>query len=388
MRYITLKKILLIFSALATVIYLPQIVKAVATDCSVYRTSVAPDGYAPPISFFSPSGLIVKTMCDGRTSFQLTAGSDSTNELVYQTGHWYDGREWKPVTLSGDHYKGDENSPWLVGTGKASIVNPLSGRNYVVAYVCTSVGGVWKCGCTTAACTANKWQLQAFDNGSVAGTNCSGGSAKVNPRQNTNNPYETWPDACVGKPYTLNITCDSTADYGFSFNISRPEDAPPGLSIDNKGRVTKLEGTPTAAGTYEFRVTGKNGTANCSGGVRITVKGQGGGGGARNCSGGSVLTNHRPSTKNPFETWPNACVGQPYKVKFTACTEGQSEGISFTGFKFISGTNSPPGLDVGEENRRNIVSGTPTIAGTYEFYMTSRSGTFTCRAAKRITVLP
>lgn len=265
--FLTMRRITLFFGItfVAIGLFVGSSALRAATDCGIYSSSV-PAGYAPPISFFEAGDLLVRTFCTGTTGpVTLQAGRlGATNIAVYKKAWHYNGSQWVETTLSGNPLEGSPD--WIVGLGQGTVVSPQSGRNYVVAHVCTNIEGVWKCGCSDEQCQIPKWQLQAFDVNSGSQANCSGGDGLV-ILGTSKDRWEDWPTACAGKPYRVNIT-GCPGGLGVRFNNFRfGADAPPGLSVDKR----LVTGTPTVPGTYEFFVYSKNGTFTCAGGVRIQV---------------------------------------------------------------------------------------------------------------------
>lgn len=229
----------------------------------------------------------------------------------------------------------------------------------------------------------------------------------------------TFPAGTVGRAYTRTATASGGTGSGYAFNVSAGS-LPPGLTLSGAGTLT---GTPTAAGTYNFTVravdgggnqgslpvtltvnaavgvtspvglnrtvgqsyvggiTASGGTAplvyslsagalpggmvlnSGTGGFSGTVSGPGTGSFTvtvtdANGSNGAVVVNWEVSVAPGITlATPNGAVGTPY-----------SQAIQFTGAltaATVSGGSLPPGL--GLTSGGTVVSGTPTMPGSYAF---------------------
>ncbi len=170
----------------------------------------------------------------------------------------------------------------------------------------------------------------------------------------------TLPSATVGTAYSYTLTSSSAASPAWSLSSGT---LPPGLSLNATGLIS---GTPTLDGTYVFNVRvadagGNTGTAA----LTIVVNKSGGGGGG----GGISITS--PATL------PSATVGTAYSYTLT------SSSAASPAWSLSSGT-LPPGLSL---NAAGLISGTPTLDGTYVFNVrVADSGGNTGTAALTIVV--
>ncbi|MDX2042070.1 MAG: putative Ig domain-containing protein [Acidobacteriota bacterium] len=148
----------------------------------------------------------------------------------------------------------------------------------------------------------------------------------------------TLPNGIVGATYNQTLSATGgTAAYAFSITTGA---LPNGLSLSTSGALT---GTPTSAGSYNFRAKATD-ASGCTGERDYTV----------------VINNAAcPTiTVNPINsTLPTATVGVAYSQTFTG-----SGGIS--PYKFRGNGNVPPGLTPTQSGN---LSGTPTAPGSYTF---------------------
>lgn len=181
-------------------------------------------------------------------------------------------------------------------------------------------------------------------------TNCatdhSGGGVDYNAPPATTPPTMpaiTPPPGTVGVAYSVTYSATGSAPISFS-----AIGLPPGLSMSSSGIIS---GTPTQAGTYTGIVTASNGTAP-SATQSFTI----------------VINNAAPSGTIGVSmraiTFPTSgTVGVAYSAAFSATG---SPPISF------SAIGLPPGLSMSSSG---LISGTPTLAGTYNGIITARNGT-------------
>ncbi len=131
---------------------------------------------------------------------------------------------------------------------------------------------------------------------------------------------------------------------------------PLGVTLNTNGT---LSGTPLVAGTYNFTVTGTNGT--CSGSAAYTL-----------------VIGCPTITVNPA-TLPNGTLGTAYSQTVTQ-TGGGTGGYTFT---VTSGT-LPNGLTLGTNG---TLSGIPTLVGSYTFTVTATGTQSTCTGTRTYTIV-
>ncbi len=143
-----------------------------------------------------------------------------------------------------------------------------------------------------------------------------------------------------GTPYSGTIAATGGSGLGYTFVLTSGT-VPAGLSLGSSGT---LSGTPTAAGTYTFTVTGTDSVGNT--GVRTYT----------------VTINAPPVVVSPPELGP-ATNGTAFTGQVTA-TGGTGTGYTFA----ITAGALPDGLTMATTG---AITGTPTAAGTFTFTVTA-----------------
>ncbi len=175
------------------------------------------------------------------------------------------------------------------------------------------------------------------------------------------------PIGTTGQAYSVQFSVLKQQTFGVvpAPNLSRyvleSGRLPPGLTLSETGAIT---GTPTASGTFTFRVSGydpANGVARRVSDERaITILA------------GAVSLASTPSL-------PGASVGNPYSFRITP---------QFGTGTFIVTRNSgtlPPGLTLASDG---TLSGTPTTEGTFNFGVIATSGASAAGVQYTLKVLP
>ena len=89
------------------------------------------------------------------------------------------------------------------------------------------------------------------------------------------------------------------------------------------------------------------------------------------------------SGENPA-TCPTGTVGQPYSLTIYLAPPDGGRGEDFGCARFsVSSGSLPPGLSVSDEG---LISGTPTAAGSYDFYLTVTYDNAHATASRRRTI--
>ena len=142
-------------------------------------------GFSSPLEVaLGTNQLIVNVTCNTNDTVTVQAGNGSQFQYVYELGYRWAGTGWQQFTMTGTQKTG----PWVLGNAQATVAatpNEFINGGYIVAYICTWTGSVWKCGCLDQACATPNWQLQVFKNtggggstsGSTSGGSTSGGSS-------------------------------------------------------------------------------------------------------------------------------------------------------------------------------------------------------------------
>lgn len=146
-----------------------------AAECQVYNSansqSLAASGFGVPYNVHSPQKeLNIKAECgeSSEDSVSLVLGqSPSYRQLIYKYGYERVDNKWKRLDFSGGALISDA---WYenVAYGALSRTPAEFTSADIVAYICTQVGGAWRCGCQDQACagvSGNKWQSQRIEFG-------------------------------------------------------------------------------------------------------------------------------------------------------------------------------------------------------------------------------
>lgn len=136
-------------------------------------------GFGAPFEVLNSTGaLLIETQCDPG-QVEVSVGTGSSFEYIYELGYRWAGTGWQQYTLSGPQKSG----VWIEGNAAATLSVPQSEIDqggFLVAYMCTWDGSAWKCGCSDAACAQPAWQIQKFQQTTTqppAGGSSSGGGA-------------------------------------------------------------------------------------------------------------------------------------------------------------------------------------------------------------------
>ncbi|WP_428851997.1 putative Ig domain-containing protein [Imbroritus primus] len=166
--------------------------------------------------------------------------------------------------------------------------------------------------------------------------------------------------AAVGTAFSQSFTAaGGIAPYSYSINITSGT-MPAGLSFNSA--TGTLSGTPTTAGGVSFTVTATDST----GGSPATV------------SGNYSLTATAPTITLTPSTLPNGAAGVAYSQTLTA-SGGGSGGYTYS----VTAGALPAGLTLSG----NVISGTPTAVGTFNFTVQARdNNSFTGSQAYSIVI--
>ncbi len=170
--------------------------------------------------------------------------------------------------------------------------------------------------------------------------------------------------ATVGTAYSYRFTAEGGAP-GYAVRVLNAAQLPPGLSLTGDGF---LSGTPTVAGTYSFTIKIED-QAGASVAPIITM---------------SVAAASSPLTVTPSLPLLSGRVGVSYPAQLIRATGGRG---SYT-WSIISG-NFPLGLNIATVGMDGMISGTPTVAGTYAFQVRVDDGSgASAFAPYTITIAP
>ncbi len=144
------------------------------------------------------------------------------------------------------------------------------------------------------------------------------------------------PDAAVRSEYSLEFEAGGTEPITWSYTGNLPE----GFTFTDSGA---LIGIPMEVGKYKFKVTATNSEGTATKAYTLKVKPQ------------------KPTIS--VQTFPNAVLNEPYSVKVEA---SGTEPI-----KWSKGGKFPKGLKL--DKNTGEISGTPTKAGSYTFYVKAKN---------------
>lgn len=184
------------------------------------------------------------------------------------------------------------------------------------------------------------------------------GTIIVTPN-NTASAPSTTPTLCINTPLT-SITHSTTGATG----IGAATGLPPGVSAGWAGNTITISGTPTASGTFNYSIplTGGCGSVSATGTI-------------------TVAPNNTVS--GPSAT-PTLCINTPL-TNITHTTTGAT-GVSNAG---VSGANGlPSGLSATLSGGIITISGTPTVAGTFNYSIPLTGGCLSLVATGTIIVNP
>jgi gliding motility-associated-like protein len=186
--------------------------------------------------------------------------------------------------------------------------------------------------------------------GSVSAT----GTITVNP-QNTVTPGPTNFTICINTAISPAITHTTTGATG----IGAPSGLPTGVTAVWNANTITISGTPTVAGTFNYTIplTGGCGTVNAT---------------------GTIIVNPQNTATGPIST--TVCINQAISPAITHTTTGA------TGIGAPSGL--PPGVTAVWNANTITISGTPTVAGTFNYSIPLTGGCGTVSATGTITVNP
>ncbi|MBP7732069.1 MAG: gliding motility-associated C-terminal domain-containing protein, partial [Bacteroidales bacterium] len=161
---------------------------------------------------------------------------------------------------------------------------------------------------------------------------------------------------CIGTPIT-NITYSTTGATGATFG-----NLPAGVTGSWASDVVVISGSPTIAGTFNYTVTltGGCGTVTATGAITVNPL-------------NTITLTSAPGTDNQ-----TVCIGTPI-TNITYSTTGAT-GATFG--------NLPAGVTGSWASDVVTISGTPTIAGTFNYTVTLTGGCGTAEATGTISVTP
>ena len=160
---------------------------------------------------------------------------------------------------------------------------------------------------------------------------------------------------CINTSLTPAITIATTGATG----IGTPSGLPAGVNATWSNNIITISGTPTASGTFNYTIplTGGCGTVSATGTITVNP----------------VNTAAAPSAN------PSLCINTSLTPSITIATTGAT-GIG-------TATGLPTGVTATWSNNTITISGTPTVAGTFNYTIPLTGGCGTVSATGTITVL-
>ncbi|MGA2190697.1 MAG: Ig domain-containing protein [Steroidobacteraceae bacterium] len=159
-------------------------------------------------------------------------------------------------------------------------------------------------------------------------------------------------------PYLLIATGGNVGPSGYTWTVPTGESVPiPAAILNPLGIITDATPASLQSGTYSYPIEVSDGTSTQTSTVTIdlTTLCNSSNGNSNNPCASSVLTNvHIPYL-------PNGTIGSTYAASIV--TSGGTPPYSWA----VGGGTLPPGLTIDQGN--GIIAGTPTTAGTYNFYV-------------------
>lgn len=172
LRYVTISNAFFV----SAVFFVSALFCTPALACDLYSSSnLVPPDFGAAYDMFAPGQeTVLNTIDCTNTGFSTHIGNtrkNSSNFAVYKNGYVWNGTTWSQVSYIPDG--GTVNGSYIMGKAKLAQRSEYYGPNtFYVAFTCSMVDGVWKCGCRDKTCSKNYWQVQAArqpDPNSVAG---------------------------------------------------------------------------------------------------------------------------------------------------------------------------------------------------------------------------
>jgi hypothetical protein len=157
---LNLKYFLATFFFGAALFFMSPVFAHAQTGCvNGYNSAVAvPAGFGAAYNLFSTAQEQVINGCT-----TVFFGSGLAIQYIYKLGYVYTSGGWQAMNLTSTEAL--VNDAWYPkrASGEMSIPS-VNTVHYVVGYICTWTGSVWKCGCADVACVTPMWQLQSANN--------------------------------------------------------------------------------------------------------------------------------------------------------------------------------------------------------------------------------
>ncbi|NRS90599.1 hypothetical protein HNQ02_003545, partial [Flavobacterium sp. 7E] len=321
------------------------------SDANEYYNSSTADGgdggvYGTGTPVVNTSGTVNGASYSGSYTNVTAAGSASTIATSGQpTNQTASSTFTAAFTVTATGGSGTTQYQWQVDSG-SGFVNVTNGTIYSNATTATL-------NLENITCDMNgyKYRVIVSQSNYICG-NVTSSSATLTVLNNTTTAASTTPTLCINTALTA-ITHTTTGATG----IGTATGLPAGVTASFASNKITISGTPTVAGTFDYSIplTGGCGTVNATGKITVTAD----------------------NTTTAASTTPTLCIN----TVLTAITH-TTTGATGIG----TATGLPAGVTASFASNKITISGTPTVAGTFDYTIPLTGGCGTVNATGKITV--
>ncbi|WP_192499801.1 DUF11 domain-containing protein, partial [Flavobacterium sp. PL002] len=321
------------------------------SDANEYYNSSTADGgdggvYGTGTPAINTNGTVKAASYTGSYTNVTAAGSASTIATAGQpTNQTASTTFTAAFTVTATGGSGITQYQWQVDSG-SGFVNVTNGTIYSNATTATlSLKNI------TCAMNGYKYRVIVSQSNYICG-NVTSSSATLTVLNNTTTAASTTPTLCINTALTA-ITHTTTGATG----IGTATGLPAGVAAKFDSNEITISGTPTVAGIFDYSIplTGGCGTVNATGKITVTAD----------------------NTTTAASTTPTLCIN-------TALTAITHTTVGATGIGTATGL--PAGVTAKFDSNKITISGTPTVAGTFDYTIPLTGGCGTVNATGKITV--